>query len=61
MLLARLLSLSVIGVTVVIHSAGLGALMRRLDKLAIESGGLRHSLSTVMAATVVAVAAFARL
>jgi Ion channel len=57
MFLAWLLSLSLIGVTVVIHTAGLGALMRRLNTRAIESEGLRHSLSTVMAATVVAIAA----
>jgi Ion channel len=57
MLLAWLLSLSVIGVTVVIHSAGLGALMRRLSTLALASEGLRHSSSTIMAATVVAIAA----
>jgi hypothetical protein len=56
MLLAWLLSLSVIGVTVVIHSVGLGMLMRRLNARAIEAAGLRHSFSTVMAATVVAVA-----
>jgi hypothetical protein len=47
----------VIGVTVVIHSAGLGALMRRLDARALESEGSRHSLSTVMTVTVVAIAA----
>ncbi len=57
MLLAWLLSLSVIGATVVIHSAGLAALLRRLNAEAIESGGLRYSSSTIMAATVVAVAA----
>ena len=44
MLLAWLLSLSVIGVTVVIHSAGLGALMRRLSTMALAAEGLRHSL-----------------
>jgi hypothetical protein len=57
MLFAWLLSLSVIGATVVIHSVGLGALMRLLNARAIESEGSRHSLSTVMAATVVAIAA----
>jgi Ion channel len=57
MLLAWLLSLSVIGVMVVIHSAGLGALMRRLSTLALASEGLRHSSSTIMAVTVVAIAA----
>jgi len=56
MLFAWLLSLSVIGVTVVIHSIGLTVLMRRLNARAIEAAGSRHSLSTVMAATVVAVA-----
>ena len=56
MLLAWLLSLSVIGVTVVIHSVGLSVLMRRLNARAIEAAGVRHSLSTVMAATVIAVA-----
>lgn len=56
MLLAWLLSLSVIGVTVVIHSVGLSVLMRRLNARAIEAAGLRRSFSTVMAATVVAVA-----
>ena len=59
MLLAWLLSLSVIGVTVVIHSVGLGALMRLLNAPAVESEGARHSFSTVMAATVVAIAALA--
>jgi hypothetical protein len=57
MLFAWLLSLSVIGATVVIHSVGLGALMRLLNARAIESEGSRHALSTVMAATVVAIAA----
>jgi len=56
MLLAWLLSLSVIGVTVVIHSVGLSMLMRRLNARAIEAARLRHSFSTVMAATVIAVA-----
>lgn len=56
MLLAWLLSLSVIGVTVVIHSVGLSVLMRRLNARAIEAARLRHSFSTVMAATVIAVA-----
>ena len=53
MLLAWLLSLSVIGVTVVIHSAGLGALMHRLNTLALAPEGVRHSSSIVMPATVV--------
>jgi hypothetical protein len=57
MLLPWLLSLSVISVTVVIHSVGLGALMRLLNARAVESKGSRHSFSTVMAATVVAIAA----
>ena len=56
MLFAWLLSLSVIGVTVVIHSVGLSVLMRRLNARAVQGAGLRHSFSTVMAATVVAVA-----
>jgi hypothetical protein len=56
MLFAWLVSLSVIGVTVVIHSVGLSVLMRRLNARAIEAARLRHSFSTVMAATVIAVA-----
>jgi hypothetical protein len=56
MLLAWLLSLSVIGVTVVIHSVGLAVLMRRLNARVIEAAGVRHSFSTVMAATVIAIA-----
>ena len=56
MLFAWLVSLSVIGVTVVIHSVGLSMLMRRLNARAIEAARLRHSFSTVMAATVIAVA-----